>query len=493
MGNLTHTVSGDIASFRSAARVPIESLKCHFKPKQDLHGYDRPWPAGGGKNLFDQEKYSLLANYPNQGAYSYWYTAVITLKPNTNYTVSFDQSFTTSTVQYTALLVYTADDASLPGTTESRTAYYPILNYQSQVVHFTTGSYGYIRYGIQSINQDKIDEIYNNYNMQIEEGNTATSYEPYKNICPIEGWNSLTTYQSSINIWDEQWEIGSIHNDNGKDVVASNTIRSKNYIRVYPKYKYYCYVNHDSQSIKIVYYDQNKEYAGDYLWRGGSNMGTLTIPDNVHYIRFATRNIYGETYCNDISINYPHTDTSYHPYLGKTIPITFPVLGKNKFNWNVEQGHASPTSSDAAAARTYPLNTYIIGMSSSNYYRDNYTNWVLNPSVSNGVISFESGAASGYGIGFPLDLIPGQTYYLSGTVTNQGDASVIYYDKNGAKISSQYYRLNRTITIPENTVISMIVFHTNEPHTAYTFSNIQLQCSCDATNSRVPCTVYYYP
>ena len=26
-----------------------------------------------------------------------------------------------------------------------------------------------------------------------------------------------------------------------------------------------------------------------------------------------------------------------------------------------------------------------------------------------------------------------------------------------------------------------------------TFSNIQLQCSCDATNSRVPCTVYYYP
>ena len=58
MGNLTHTVSGDIASFRSAARVPIESLKCHFKPKQDLHGYDKPWPAGGGKNLITSTEYT---------------------------------------------------------------------------------------------------------------------------------------------------------------------------------------------------------------------------------------------------------------------------------------------------------------------------------------------------------------------------------------------------------------------------------------------------
>ena len=42
MGNLTHTVSGDIASFRSAARVPIESLKCHFLPIQDGTGDPSP-------------------------------------------------------------------------------------------------------------------------------------------------------------------------------------------------------------------------------------------------------------------------------------------------------------------------------------------------------------------------------------------------------------------------------------------------------------------
>lgn len=53
MGELSYTVGGDsnLVSFKSAARMPITSLKAHFKPKQDLHGYSKPWPAGGGKNL----------------------------------------------------------------------------------------------------------------------------------------------------------------------------------------------------------------------------------------------------------------------------------------------------------------------------------------------------------------------------------------------------------------------------------------------------------
>ena len=29
----------------------------------------------------------------------------------------------------------------------------------------------------------------------------------------------------------------------------------------------------------------------------------------------------GETYNNDISINYPATETSYHPYNGQTVPV----------------------------------------------------------------------------------------------------------------------------------------------------------------------------
>ena len=30
--------------------------------------------------------------------------------------------------------------------------------------------------------------------IQLEAGATATSYEPYENVCPIEGWNNINTY-----------------------------------------------------------------------------------------------------------------------------------------------------------------------------------------------------------------------------------------------------------------------------------------------------------
>lgn len=56
MGELSYTVGGDanLVNFRSAARVPITSLKAHFLPKQDLHGYSKPWIGGSGKNLFNK-------------------------------------------------------------------------------------------------------------------------------------------------------------------------------------------------------------------------------------------------------------------------------------------------------------------------------------------------------------------------------------------------------------------------------------------------------
>ena len=42
MGKLTHTVKGPIASFRSADKAPIESLKLHFLPKQEGSGDPSP-------------------------------------------------------------------------------------------------------------------------------------------------------------------------------------------------------------------------------------------------------------------------------------------------------------------------------------------------------------------------------------------------------------------------------------------------------------------
>ena len=47
--------TGGLASFKSYVKAPVKKIEIPFKPKQDLHGYDHPWPAGGWKNLFNKD------------------------------------------------------------------------------------------------------------------------------------------------------------------------------------------------------------------------------------------------------------------------------------------------------------------------------------------------------------------------------------------------------------------------------------------------------
>ena len=45
------SASGSIASFSDGSPAPVTALTVAIEPVQDLHGYDNPWPAGGGENL----------------------------------------------------------------------------------------------------------------------------------------------------------------------------------------------------------------------------------------------------------------------------------------------------------------------------------------------------------------------------------------------------------------------------------------------------------
>ena len=62
MGSLSHTVSGDIASFRTPSRVPIESLKIHFLPKQEGSGDASPVNR---RNIVGWDSCNLLGSKRN--------------------------------------------------------------------------------------------------------------------------------------------------------------------------------------------------------------------------------------------------------------------------------------------------------------------------------------------------------------------------------------------------------------------------------------------
>ena len=135
------------------------------------------------------------------------------------------------------------------------------------------------------------------------------------NVRPISGWSAVNVYRTGINIWDEDWEVG-IYNSSSDTVIKvvdTTHIRSKNPIRVDEGITYY--FNSASYNVHLIVADE----SGNVLYRTTSlNNGTFTVPTNGKYVYFNMALAYGTTYNNDISINYPSTDTEYHAYNGQT-------------------------------------------------------------------------------------------------------------------------------------------------------------------------------
>ena len=190
------------------------------------------------------------------------------------------------------------------------------------------------------------------------------------NIRPITGHTEVNVTRTGANVWDEEWELGSIDDSTGANSSGS-VIRAKNYISVIQGLTYY--VNKwQSDGIYALYaYDANHNYLGKLT---ASNARLLTIPQGCAYIRFRTYVAYGTTYNHDISINYPATDTAYHAYAGSTtaslswqteagtvyggtIDVATGVLTVTHVKWTpVATGVSSVTMTDGNAG--YRFSTY---------------------------------------------------------------------------------------------------------------------------------------
>ena len=128
----------------------------------------------------------------------------------------------------------------------------------------------------------------------------------HANICEISGATECNIVRAGANIWDEEWELG-IWNSNGAKQASSNAIRSQNYISVLPNTNYYIYTVN-----KLVFrlLDKNKAFISTQVIYSA---GVLEIPSNCYYIVFCTFEDDRITvYNNNISINYPASDTDYH-------------------------------------------------------------------------------------------------------------------------------------------------------------------------------------
>lgn len=300
-GEATSSDVTPILTFDSLAEADVTELTVGIEPIQDLNGYDKPWVGGAGKNKVDNSAIEV-GYYTESGQHSlstdYRTSALTPAKPNTAYSTSI---FAKNTKERVGGLVATCWDANesilgqytvSPFTTPANTAYVRVRNFQAATSYVTSDNFLY----------------------QLEEGSSATAYSPYSNICPITGHDEVRVTRTGINVWDEEWELGGINNQNGTLWTATDRIRSKNFIPCLPNTDYY--LKCPQMVSAVVFYDADNTFISALANFAGN--ATFTTPSNAKYIMFGVAGAYGPAYNNDISINYPSTATSYEPYQGST-------------------------------------------------------------------------------------------------------------------------------------------------------------------------------
>lgn len=336
----SQTYTGEIVNFTSTDKAKITSVSVPITPTQDLHGYDSPWPAGGGVNKFNIDAVEGTPNpttgsnatsprvlefgkfykglrsdnyyYPSYASYTISGGVLSVTNGGNNmygaaYTVEVDggEDVTVSGVSangYVSVGWYDSDWNYLSGTTVFAIPHTFTMHANAKCAVF--------------VFRAPANSTATFSNIQIEKGSTAHAWQPYSNICPISGLAGLSVYRTGANVWDEEWELGAFNNSTGAKIASSNTIRSKNPIAIRPETEY-CFVSHNA--VYLYFYDANGDFLPPYVYKAVSGgKVNFTSPQNACYMNFYA---YGTSYSQNKSINYPSTDTEYHAYTGNTYAV----------------------------------------------------------------------------------------------------------------------------------------------------------------------------
>lgn len=195
------TALGNPLTITDGMDAPAVKTVVTLEPKQDLHGYDHPWVGGAGKNLLES-------------------TAVTKVHNNVTFTVNSDGSITatgTATGGNAYISINTdghilADACLLSGcsggssstyrlrvsdASGSSTVYYNNYNESTELPAGTTLTQVMV-YVTEGASVNRV--VFKPMIRKATE--TDPTYEPYSNICPIEGYDTVRVTATGKNLWD---------------------------------------------------------------------------------------------------------------------------------------------------------------------------------------------------------------------------------------------------------------------------------------------------
>lgn len=282
----TTTYTGDVVQFDGITGASITSLSTTITPIQDLHGYDHPWPAGGGANLLDPDKSSRYTATAYGMAITYLGDDTFTIK---------GQSTTTSASAGFNVLEYS--DMSLSG-----------LGYvlQAFIVNDKSNNYKSC-YGFRTSTENKIAVVLDcsvsqdvdiTLKLSVATASQA-SWTPYANICPISGLTGLSVYVSptqdpdDATVYNVDWttQAGTVYGGTVDVVTGVLTVT----------HGLYTFAGDEAWTLQSGQYGGTKYYSTAYLVRS-----TAKLPaDNSKSVPILTS--IGE-------FNYSYNVIHTHPY-----------------------------------------------------------------------------------------------------------------------------------------------------------------------------------
>lgn len=188
----------DIATFNGVV-APLQSLIFGIEPSQDLHGYDYPWPAGGGKNLCPPLASATTVNG-------------VTYTPQSDGSIKCTN--TATGFSFCALPSFTlpAGTYTLTGASGWGTGANPL----KRLIVLKGGGAIATDYGNGSnftLTEESVVNVRIDFGSGATTGVTAypmvrlasdtdATYAPYSNICPISGWTQCDGKQSGADTSD---------------------------------------------------------------------------------------------------------------------------------------------------------------------------------------------------------------------------------------------------------------------------------------------------
>lgn len=225
-------VTGNPIEFTDGADAPLVKCVTQITGSQDLHGYDKPWVGGAGKNKLPL----VLADIKNANTTGTWsgntYTdtgvifKVLTDSASNVIGISVKANSATTTVSFILSESFVLEQSCIMnGCPQGGGVDKYVLNWQTNAndtgegIYITTPTVGNVR--IQVMSGASLDDIF--YPMIRLSTVTDSTFAPYSNICPITAYTEGEIEVRGKNLYNPATETGTSSSKENEMTVEPNT------------------------------------------------------------------------------------------------------------------------------------------------------------------------------------------------------------------------------------------------------------------------------